>query len=113
MGESEHVLNVNDSDFSKEILESDIPVLVDFWTSWCGPCQAIAPVIEELAKEYEGKIKVVKINVEENPQTPRQYSVRGIPTLILFKRGSVLDQVVGVVPKGKLRQMCEKGMEET
>jgi thioredoxin 1 len=113
MGESEYVLNVNDSGFSEKILESDIPVLVDFWASWCGPCQVIAPMIEELAKEYEGKIKVAKINVEENPQTPRQYSVRGIPTLILFKRGSVLDQVVGVVPKEKLRQMCEKGMEET
>jgi thioredoxin 1 len=105
------VLDVNDGAFSKEVLESDIPVLVDFWASWCGPCQAIAPVVEELAKEYTGKVKVAKINVEENPQTPGQYGVRGIPTLILFKNGQVLDHVVGVVSKEKLRQMVERGIE--
>ena len=113
MGESGSVLHVNDSEFSKEILESDIPALVDFWASWCGPCLTIAPVIEEMAKEYEGKIKVAKINVEENPQTPGQYGVRGIPTLILFKNGRVFDQVVGLVSKEKLRQMLERGIENS
>ena len=110
MGESESVLNVNDGDFSKQILESDIPALVDFWATGCGPCRTIAPVVEELAKEYAGKIKVAKIKVEENPKTPGQYGVRGIPTLILFKNGRVFDRVVGVVPKETLRQMLEKGI---
>lgn len=112
MRESGPILNVNDSDFSKEILESNIPALVDFWANWCGPCLTIAPVIEELAKEYEGKIKVAKINVEENPQIPGQYGVRGIPTLILFKNGRAFDKVVGTVSKEKLRQMLERGMEK-
>jgi thioredoxin 1 len=110
MGESESVLNVNDGDFSKEILESDIPVLVDFWATGCGPSLTIAPVVEALAREYAGKIKVAKIKIEENPQTPRQYGVRGIPTLILFKNGRAFDRVVGVVPKEKLRQLLEKGV---
>lgn len=107
MGETGSVLDVNDSVFSKEILESNIPALVDFWANWCSPCQIIAPVVEELAKEYAGKVKVAKINVEENPWTPRRYGVRGIPTLILFKRGEVFDQVVGVVSKDILRQLLE------
>ncbi|NIO03955.1 MAG: thioredoxin [Proteobacteria bacterium] len=110
MGETESILNVNDNAFVIEILESNIPALVDFWASWCGPCQAIAPVVEELAREYAGRVKVAKINVEENPQTPGQYGVRGIPTLILFKNGQVFDQVVGVVPKDKLRQMLERAL---
>jgi thioredoxin 1 len=112
MSQSGLVFHVNDEDFSREILESEIPALVDFWASWCGPCQVIAPVIEELAREYKGQIKVAKLSVDENPQTPRQYGVRGIPTLILFKNGVVLDQVVGIVPKERIRQMCDKGMDE-
>ncbi len=113
MGETESILNVNDNAFAIEILESNIPALVDFWASWCGPCQAIAPVVEELAREYTGRVKVAKINVEENPQTPGQYGVRGIPTLILFKNGQVFDQVMGVVPKDKLRQMLERALEKS
>jgi thioredoxin 1 len=112
MGKSGAVLDVNDGNFSGEILQSDIPALVDFWASWCGPCQVIAPVIEELAKEYEGRIKFARLNEEENPLTPRQYGVRGIPTLILFKNKEVINQVVGVVQKERLRQICDEGMAE-
>jgi thioredoxin 1 len=111
MGAPEPVLNIKDSAFSEEILESNLPALVDFWASWCGPCQTIASVVEELAREYAGKAKVAKLNVEENPQTPGRYGVRGIPTLILFKDGQVLDQVVGVVSKDRLRQMLDKALE--
>ena len=110
MSESASVLDVNDSNFSREVLESDIPVLVDFWTHWCEPCQIIASVVEELAKEHEGRAKVVKIKVEENPWTPRQYGVRGVPTLILFKQGRILDRISGVVSKERLRQMMERGI---
>jgi len=113
MGEYESVLEVNDSAFPGEILDSNIPALVDFWANWCSPCRTIALVIEELAKEYSGKVKVAKINVEENPQTPGQYGVRGIPTLILFKDGLVFEQVVGVVPKETLRQMLERALEKS
>lgn len=113
MGEYESVLEIDDSAFPREILESNIPALVDFWANWCGPCRTIAPVIEELAEEYSGKVKFAKINVEENPQTPGQYGVRGIPTLILFKDGQVFDQVVGVVPKETLRQMLERALEKS
>jgi thioredoxin 1 len=112
MGEYESVLEVNDSTFAREILESNIPALVDFWANWCGPCRTIAPVIEELAKEYSEKVKIAKINVEENPQTPGQFGVRGIPTLILFKDGLAFEQVVGVVPKETLRQMLERALEK-
>ncbi|NIQ39133.1 MAG: thioredoxin [Proteobacteria bacterium] len=110
MGASGPVLNIKDSAFSEEILESEVPALVDFWASWCGPCQTIAPVVEELAREYAGKVKVAKLNVEENPQTPARYGVRGIPTLILFKNGQVFDQVVGVVSTDRLRQMLDKAL---
>ncbi len=112
MGEYGSVLEVNDSAFAKEILESNIPALVDFWANWCGPCRTIAPVIEELAKEYSGKVKIAKINVEENPQTPGQYGVRGIPTVILFKDGLVFEQLVGVVSKETLRQLLERALEK-
>jgi len=96
------VQQVSDESFDREVLKADLPVLIDFWAPWCGPCKAIAPVVEELAKEYAGKLKVVKMNVDDNPQTPSKYGVRGIPNLILFKGGEVRDQIVGAVPKAQL-----------
>ena len=96
------VTQVSYASFDSEVLKSDLPVLIDFWAPWCGPCKAIAPVVEELAKEYAGRLKVVKMNVDDNPQTPSRYGVRGIPNLIVFKGGQVQDQIVGAVPKAQL-----------
>lgn len=96
------VRQVSDASFDSDVLQADVPVLIDFWAPWCGPCKAIAPVVEELAGEYDGRLKVVKMNVDDNPQTPAQYGVRGIPNLILFKSGEVKQQIVGAVPKGHL-----------
>jgi thioredoxin 1 len=105
---SEKVLNVTDNLFDSEVLKSATPVLVDFWATWCAPCRALAPVIEEMAETYSGKIKVAKMNVDENPSTPGKYGVRGIPTLVLFKNGEVVDQVVGAVPKSQIKGLIEK-----
>jgi thioredoxin 1 len=96
------VQEVSDGTFQAEVLQSSIPVLVDFWAPWCGPCRAIAPMVDELAGEYSGKLKVVKMNVDDNPSTPGQYGVRGIPNLIIVKGGQLQEQIVGAVPKAKL-----------
>ena len=96
------VQQVSDSSFEADVLKSDLPVLIDFWAPWCGPCKQIAPVVDELAKEYDGRLKIVKMNVDDNPQTPSKYGVRGIPNLILFKAGQVRDQIIGAVPKAQL-----------
>jgi len=96
------VQQVGDDSFEREVLKSPTPVLVDFWAPWCGPCRAIAPVVEELAREYDGKLKVVKLNVDDNPQTPSRYGVRGIPNLIVFKGGEVKEQIIRAVPKSQL-----------
>ena len=96
------IQQVSDASFDGDVLKADVPVLIDFWAPWCGPCRAIAPIVEELASEYEGKLKIVKMNVDDNPQTPAQYGVRGIPNLILFKGGEVKQQIVGAVPKAHL-----------
>src|SRR5439155_24939119 len=104
--EQEHIVaevqQVSDSSFDNEVLQADLPVLIDFWAPWCGPCKAIAPVVEEIAKEYGGRLKVMKMNVDDNPQTPSRYGVRGIPNLILFQGGQVKEQIVGAVPKSQL-----------
>ncbi len=107
---SENIVNVTDASFEAMILKSDTPALVDFWASWCAPCRAIAPIVEEMAAQYVGKVTVAKMNVDENPSTPGRYGVRGIPTLILFKGGRVVDQVVGAVPKGQIKDLIEKGL---
>jgi thioredoxin 1 len=102
------IIEVRDDNFEAEVLKSNLPVLVDFWASWCGPCKAIAPVIEELSKEYEGRLKVAKVNVDDNPATPSRYGVRGIPNLILLKGGVVKEQIVGAVAKARLVDAIEK-----
>ncbi len=107
---SEKVLAFGDSNFETEVIQSGIPVLVDFWAPWCAPCKAIAPVVDSLAEEYEGKIKVGKVNVDENPATPGKYGIRGIPTIILFKDGKVMEQVVGAVPKAQLDALIKKAL---
>jgi len=97
-----NLVQVNDDAFDAEVLKSPLPVLIDFWAPWCAPCRAIGPVVEELAAQYAGQLKVVKMNVDDNPQTPARYSVRSIPNLIVFKNGEVKDQLIGAVPKAQL-----------
>ncbi len=99
---------LQDATFDKEVLKSDVPVLVDFWAVWCGPCKAIAPAVEELAKQYKGKVKIAKMDVDEHQQVPQQYGIRSIPTLLLFKGGRVVDTIVGAVPKAKLEDSIKK-----
>lgn len=100
-------VTVTDSNFEEEVINSELPVLVDFWAAWCGPCRVIAPVIEELAEEYEGRFKVAKLDVDYNPQTAMQFGVRSIPTLLFFKDGQVADQVIGAQSKRNLTQRLE------
>ena len=106
----ENVLTLGDSNFEEEVLKSPVPVLVDFWATWCAPCKAIAPTIDGIATDYLGKIKVGKVNVDESPATPGKYGIRGIPTIILFKDGKVMDQVVGAVPKAQLEALIKKAL---
>ncbi len=103
-----NLVEVTDSNFQTEVLKSDKPVLLDFWAEWCGPCKMIAPVVEELAKEYDGKLKVGKVDVDSNQQTSMQYGIRSIPALLIFKGGKVVDQLVGAVPKKMLAEKVAK-----
>ncbi|MFA5701019.1 MAG: thioredoxin [Desulfuromonas sp.] len=107
---SDKVLEFTDANFDTEVLKATEPVLVDFWATWCAPCKALTPVIDELATEFDGKVKIGKVNVDENPETPGKYGVRGIPTLVLFKGGKVVDQLVGAVPKSQLQDLLKKGL---
>src|SRR5512136_1639123 len=107
---SEDVIHGSDATFEAEVLKSEIPVLVDFWASWCGPCLMIAPVIDQLAATYKGKLKVVKLNVEENARTPQTYGVLAIPTLIMFKNGEPVEKSEGVRPKAKLIEFINKNL---
>ena len=99
---SDKVAHVTDSNFEAEVMKSATPVLVDFWAPWCGPCRAIAPIVDELADDYAGRLKVVKVNVDDNPMTPARFGVRGIPNLIIVKNGQVAEQIIGAVPKQHL-----------
>ncbi len=104
-------ITLNDDNFESEVLNSEIPVLVDFWAEWCGPCRALAPAIEEIAEDYEGKVKVGKLNVDENPGAPSAYDVRSIPTLIVFKNGAVLERIVGALPKNHIVDLVDSALE--
>ena len=99
---ADNVLHVTDASFDQEVMKSTTPVLVDFWAPWCGPCKAIAPILDQLAGEYAGRLKIVKVNVDDNPQVPSRFGVRGIPNLLIVKGGEVKDQIIGAVPKAQL-----------
>ena len=101
-------LEVTDDSFASEVLNSELPVLVDFWAEWCGPCKMVSPIVEELSNEYNGKVKVAKLDVDTNPQTATNYGIRGIPTLLMFKDGSAVDQIVGAVPKTQIAERLDK-----
>lgn len=103
-----NVSDVTDVMFETEVLKSSIPVLVDFWAPWCGPCRAVAPVVDEIATEYKGKLKVLKLNTDENPKTAQAYRISGIPCLVVFKNGQPVEQVVGAVPKSTLSSAVDK-----
>lgn len=107
---AQHVLELSDANFNQEVLQSSLPVLVDFWAPWCGPCRAIAPHVEALAGEYNGKMKVGKVNVDENPAASSQYGIRSIPTLLIFKNGKPVDQVIGGVAKSQLEEVMKRHM---
>jgi len=107
---SEHIQHVTDATFETEVLQAQSPVLVDYWAEWCGPCKAIAPTLEEVAKEYSGKLKVTKVNVDENQEIPRKYGIRGIPTLMLFKNGNIEATKVGALSKSQLTAFLDSNI---
>lgn len=102
------VSEVNDAEFEQKVLQSDVPVLVDFWAAWCGPCRALAPVVDEVAQAYDGKLKVMKMDVDKNNMTPGRYGIRGIPALLIFKGGKVAEQIVGFVPKDTIEETLKR-----
>ena len=106
----DYTIDITDDTFDDEVVKSDVPVIVDFWAEWCGPCKIIAPIVDDLAKEYEGKVKFAKMDIDDNPKTPVTYGVRGIPTLLIFNNGGPVDQIVGAVPKQVLKQRLDKAI---
>jgi thioredoxin len=107
---SDHIVHVSDATFEQEVLKSPSPVLVDFWAEWCGPCKMIAPILDDVAREYADRLKVVKLNIDESPETPPKYGIRGIPTLMLFKGGSVEATKVGAMSKSQLAAFIESNL---
>ncbi|MDX9697990.1 MAG: thioredoxin TrxA [Rhodocyclaceae bacterium] len=107
---SEHILHITDGNFESEVLQEQTPVLVDYWAEWCGPCKMIAPILDEVAKEYAGKLKVAKLNIDENPETPAKFGIRGIPTLMLFKGGNVEATKVGALSKSQLTAFLDSNL---
>jgi len=107
---SENILSLSDDSFETDVLKSDMPVLVDYWAEWCGPCKMISPILEEIATEYEGRIKVAKLNIDENPGTPPKFGIRGIPTLMLFKNGEVEATKVGALSKSQLTAFLDQSI---
>ncbi len=105
---AKNTLELTDSNFSTTIEQSEVPVMVDFWAPWCGPCRLVAPVVEEMAQTYDGRLQVAKVNTDESPSVAAQYNIRSIPTLLFFKKGQVVGQVIGVVPKDKLAQKVDE-----
>ena len=107
---SEHIVHISDESFEEEVLQSERPVLIDYWAEWCGPCKMIAPVLDEIATEYSDRLKVVKLNIDDNPQTPPKYGIRGIPTLMVFKDGQVEATKVGAVSKAQLTAFLDDSL---
>lgn len=105
-----NVLQISDAEFQKEVLDSEVPVLLDFWAPWCGPCRMVAPVLDELSVEFEGKVKITKMNVDENAAVPAQFGVRSIPTLLLFKNGEVIAQQVGALPHSQMSAFIQQAL---
>ena len=107
---AEHIVHISDESFDEEVLQSERPVLIDYWAEWCGPCKMIAPVLDEIANEYSDRLKVVKLNIDDNPQTPPKYGIRGIPTLMVFKNGQVEGTKVGAVSKAQLTAFLDDSL---
>jgi thioredoxin 1 len=107
---SDKVVEMTDDSFDSQILQSDKPALVDFWAAWCAPCRAIGPAVEQLAEAYDGRVRFAKVNIDDNPMVPTRYEIRSIPTLLLFKQGKVVGQIVGAVPKAKIEELLQKAL---